>query len=396
MTSISAQRNRFGRRAIGTVMTAVSSTVLIGFVALAVDMGMLYNVRVELQRSADAGALAGGWNLLGDERLQGSAGLTTVFNETRTNAVNLAERNQVFGSNPDVDPNAANAPSGDVVLGYLSNPDDLSESLCTDVGPSSFNAVSVLVRRDSVRNGPIPLLFAQLIGFGSRPVTARGVAAIKDGAVVGYKVTPQSGNADLLPLALHINSWNGLIAGTTTNGDNFAYNPDTGVVSAGSDGVLELNIYPGAGSGQLPPGNFGTVDIGNPNNSTADLSRQIRYGVNAADLAYLGGEVKFGPDGVLPLNGDTGLSAGIKDDLAAIIGKPRAIPVFNQVAGPGNNAVYSVIRFAGIRIMDVKLTGPMSGKRVIVQPAVVVDDAAIAQNGADKSTYVYQPPRLVR
>jgi hypothetical protein len=146
----------------------------------------------------------------------------------------------------------------------------------------------------------------------------------------------------------------------------------------------------------LPPGNFGTVDIGNPNNSTADLSRQIRYGVNADDLAYFGGELKLGADGTLQLTGDTGLSAAIKDDLTSIIGQPRAIPLFSTVAGPGNNSVFTIVGFAGIRILDVKLTGSMSSKKVIIQPAFIVDDAVLTGPGSGSSYFVYQPVHLVR
>ncbi len=189
-------------------------------------------------------------------------------------------------------------------------------------------------------------------------------------------------NAGLLPFALKIAYWTALLAaGANGSNDNYTYNPATGAVSSGPDGVPELNLYPGSGGGQLPPGNFGTVDVGSPNNSTADISRQIRYGVNAEDMSYFGGELTLGPDGTLTLNGDTGLSAAVKDDLESVKGLPRAIPLFTSVSGNGNNSNFVVVGFAGVRIMYVKLTGSMSGKQVIIQPALVIDGTAIA--GAD-------------
>ncbi|MEK7839296.1 MAG: hypothetical protein AAB328_15080, partial [candidate division NC10 bacterium] len=178
--------------------------------------------------------------------------------------------------------------------------------------------------------------------------------------------------------------------------DNYAYDPVTGAVTAGQDGINELNLYPGGGASQLPPGNFGTVDIGNPNNSTADLSRQIRDGVSADDLAYFGGELALGPDGTLEFTGATGLSAAIKDDLTAIKGLPRAISLFSSVTGPGNNSVFTIVGFAGIRILDVKLTGSMSSKQVIIQPAYVVDAAAMTGPSSGPSSFVYTPVHLVR
>jgi hypothetical protein len=105
--------------------------------------------------------------------------------------------------------------------------------------------------------------------------------------------------------------------------------------------------------------------------------------------------LRLGDDGTLLLNGDTGLSAGIKDELEAIKGHPRAIPIFSQVSGPGNNAMYTVVGFVGIRIMNVQLTGKMSTKNLIVQPAVVVDDSAVVDPGPGPSYYVYRPVQLV-
>src|SRR5258706_4090653 len=51
---------RFGsERGITLFMTAAGLVVLLGFVALAVDMGMLYTARADCQKIADAAALAG-------------------------------------------------------------------------------------------------------------------------------------------------------------------------------------------------------------------------------------------------------------------------------------------------------------------------------------------------
>ena len=46
--------------------------------------------------------------------------------------------------------------------------------------------------------------------------------------------------------------------------------------------------------------------------------------------------------------------------------------------------------------MDVKLTGPMTKKGVVIQPTFVVDGAAITGPGTGSSYFVYKRPRLVR
>ncbi len=102
---------------------------------------------------------------------------------------------------------------------------------------------------------------------------------------------------------------------------------------SGSDGVLEMNIYPDANT-SLPSGNRGTVDLGSPNNSTNDLKRQIQYGLNAYDLSFFpNNTIQLGSNGTLVLNGDTGISAGIEASLQSIIGQKRIMPIFTTVSG---------------------------------------------------------------
>ena len=158
-------------------------------------------------------------------------------------------------------------------------------------------------------------------------------------------------------------------------------------------GFPRRTLYPqGTGS----PGNRGTVDFGNTNNATPDLQRQILYGLNAADLAYHGGSISFDANGELILNGDTGISAAIKSSLEQIKGQPRMIPIFDSVSGNGNNAYYTITGFTGIRILNVKLTGAMKSKQVIVQPAAIQTRGGIKDDdGSNRTTLIYSPVVLV-
>ena len=58
------------------------------------------------------------------------------------------------------------------------------------------------------------------------------------------------------------------------------------------------------------------------------------------------------------------------------------------------NNNYTIVGFAGVRIVNVKLTG--NPKHVYIQPAFVTDDSAITGAGSGPSYFVYQPPRLSR
>jgi hypothetical protein len=186
--------------------------------------------------------------------------------------------------------------------------------------------------------------------------------------VKGFSSPPNSTTGiNLLPFALDLQTWNDMLNGGGT--DVYNYNTVSGLLTSGSDGIREVNLYPqGTGS----PGNRGTVDIGGSNNSTADIARQIIHGISSEDLEDLGKPLVLDANGTMTLNGDTGISAGVKDELASIIGETRIIPIFSQVSGNGNNANYTIVQWAGVRILHVKLTGSMSSKKLIVQPAPII------------------------
>ncbi|MGN6543792.1 MAG: Tad domain-containing protein, partial [Aureliella sp.] len=159
------------------------------------------------------------------------------------------------------------------------------------------------------------------------------------------------------------------------------------------DGIPEGNLYPqGTGS----PGNRGTVDIGDSNNSTADIARQIKQGISSDDLVKLGKPLEICSDGTMTLNGDTGISAGVKDELASLIGKTRIVPIFSQVSGNGNNATYTVVKWVGIRVLDVKLTGSLSSKKVMIQAAPMVCPYVTVGGSTDMSSGVFSPVVLTR
>jgi Flp pilus assembly protein TadG len=374
------------RRGTITVLAAALSMVALGLVAFAVDIGYILASKQELQRSADAAALAACWSYA--KELADGAQPADAIAAGRQSAADYAFSNRIGNLQPAISQNSANSASGDVVFGRIDDLYSYGASISTST-PSSFNAVKVKVRRDATLNGETPFFFAKVFGRTSLGLNAEATAGFYRG-ISGVKTPSTGGNIDILPYALDWDTWEDLLDGVAS--DNWRWNPSTKTVSAGSDGVLEVNLFPqGTGS----PGNRGTVDIGSSNNSTADIARQIVHGISPADMAYHGGSLELDDNGELELNGDTGISAGVKDELNSIKGQPRLIPIFSQVMGPGNNAQYTIVHWAGIRIMEVKLTGSMNQKRVIIQPATMVVPGGVAST-EDKSNYAYTPVVLVK
>lgn len=375
------------RRGAISILAAVLAVVLLGMVAFAVDIGYILSSKEEIQRTADSAALAAAWEFA-DCLTEGDS-VSDAIASARTEANTYAQLNFVGNLGPAIDSNASNAAGGDLVFGYIndfSNPNAPFDTTATD----RFNAVRVKVRRDSNMNGELPLFFARIFGNDSQSVQAKATAALARD-IAGFEITSDGSWIDILPIALDYETWVDWKAGETGT-DYYGYHESSHSVSSGGDGKLEVNLYP---KGNGSPGNRGMVDIGSNSNSTADINRQILYGVSESDLAYHGGKLEFDSEGKLYLNGDTGISAGVKEELASIIGEPRCIPIFESVHGPGNNAIYTIVAWQGIRIVDVKLTGPMSKKHVTIQMAPVVSKGMIPSTTVGQSNYVYSPVILV-
>ena len=370
-------------------MSAMLMVFMMIMLAFAVDIGYLLTARTELQRSADSAALAAAWDYVDEGSFSGDPNLTTAITSARGHASEYAGLNSVARAAPLLDTNLANSLDGDIVLGYLSNFSDPSAVFQVN-NPADYNAVTVRVRRQDDWNGLVPMFFARILGINGSQLEAEATAALAK-QIGGFQIPGDGSNLGILPFALDEDTWNDLLAGNAS--DDFSWDADTGTASSGSDGIQEVNLYP---QGTDSPGNRGTVDIGGSNNSTKDIARQITDGVSESDLEHLDGKIELDENGELFLNGDTGISAGVKDELTSIIGKPRVIPIFRTVVGPGNNATYTIVGFAGIRIMEVKLTGNMSGKRVIIQPAPMVIKGTIPSNSDTTSYLVFSPAYLIR
>lgn len=375
------------RRGALTILAAILCVVLLGMVAFAVDIGYVLSSKEEIQRTADAAALAAAWEFA--ERLSDGCTSAEAQAYARTEGNGYSVANPVGHVGPAVDTNPSNAAGGDMVFGYIDDFDDASAQFDTSQ-PDRYNAVRVTVRRDQTLNGELPLFFARIFGHDSQSVHAAATAALARD-IKGFEVPSDGSWVQILPITLDYDTWVAWKNGTCGS-DDYCYTKSSGSVSCGGDGKLEVNLYP-IGNGS--PGNRGMVDIGSNNNSTADIARQIVYGISQDDLNYHGGKLEFDEFGKLYLNGDTGISAGVKDELASIIGQPRVIPIFEEVNGPGNNAIYTIVAWQGVRIMDVKLTGPISKKHVTIQMAPACGRGSIPGTTVGTSSYVFSPVILI-
>jgi len=161
---VEAGARRARRRGAVVVQVAIAMTALMGFSALAIDVSMMYNARTELQRAADAAALAAA-SALGDYS-QGSP-LATA----RQLAAEFANANTVLTAGVQLD-------TSDVVFGRATiNPaTGKYEFTETETFP---NAVRVRARRtDGSPSGAVPLFFANIFGISSTDIAAQATAVL--------------------------------------------------------------------------------------------------------------------------------------------------------------------------------------------------------------------------
>ena len=111
------QQPRKSRRGAVTALAAILAIVLVGMVAFSVDIGYVLSAKEELQRSADAAALASCWEY--GERLSKGSSSTLAAQHGRTVAAQYAAANRVTGNGMSLDPNTANSANGDIVYGLI-------------------------------------------------------------------------------------------------------------------------------------------------------------------------------------------------------------------------------------------------------------------------------------
>ncbi|NOX59538.1 MAG: VWA domain-containing protein [Planctomycetes bacterium] len=146
-------------------------TAIIGFAALSVDVGSMYNAKGDLQRTADAAALAAASKLSAFDE-----GNPTTL--ARAEALLYAEQNDVFGRSVTLD--GSDVEFGRAVLvpggGY-------------DFEPTSVNPDAVRVRvrlTEGSSNGALSLYFARIFGYDTADIDAEAIAMLvpRDIAIV--------------------------------------------------------------------------------------------------------------------------------------------------------------------------------------------------------------------
>lgn len=359
------------------VMVAILMVVLLGCVALAVDIGHLYVARAELQRAADSAALAGALAL-------GRGSDDSPLGDYYPSSEEVYSQAELYAvSNPVVGQGAVVNRNSDITIGYLEYPRNLSASLQT-VALDQCNAVQVIARRDSSNpKGKVQLFFAPIWGINSSAVSASAIAVLDD-RFYGYE-PGECGAA--IPFTIDEDVWNDQIV--NGNGpDEYSYDSETGDVLLSPDGEPEVKLFPDKvfdDDAEEGAGNFGILHIGPGEGAlgTSVIVDQITYGISGDDFVSMTGEplIKFynqvsGEPIVYnavtyDILGDPGLKVGMENAMQDKIGKTVGFFLHSSFSGTGANTVFNVVGMRFGRIMTVDL---LSGsKAIVIQPTAFYD-----------------------
>jgi hypothetical protein len=340
--------SRQGNIAVMSVFLLIS---MLSMVALTVNIGRLSNSLAHLQNANDATSKAAAWKLLDSWDAYNQVSLASG-EATKLSAKTMAD----YGV-------AETLTTTDMKFGsYGWNPN--SQKLEVNWGQTPANLVQTKFSRLDQRDNALDVVLRKFLGRDTMELkTISNVVFIP---ATGFRAPTGNQTLEILPFALDIDTWIALENGD--GDDEFGVHPVTNAVSAGPDGIREVKIFPIGNDKSLPSGNRGTLRLGDNNNSTSKLSRQIREGLNANDMSSHpnGFSVAQGP---MFLPGDPGVSAAIEDDLNEILGQNRILPLFTSVSGSGANASYEIVKFVGVKVVQADLRGAMQFKAVLLQPA---------------------------
>ena len=201
-------------RGITLYMAAAGMFVLLGFVALAVDMGMLYQVRNDTQNIADAAALAGAREAF------------IVPSSNKTLSAKEAAKSAARANYTPVAASDIRLRDGDIQV----------------VDTSGEHTVNVTVRRTAANGNPVRTFFAPIVGFPTVDVTATATAEayLPDGTSSGPRFGAQCIKPWLLP----------------------DINPNTGVPFAAQDIGTDIIVKGGnPQTDSTAPGQFYPLDL---------------------------------------------------------------------------------------------------------------------------------------
>jgi Putative Flp pilus-assembly TadE/G-like len=293
------------------ITVTLSLTLLLGFAALVVDIGLNWATRTSAQSAADSAALAGASTLLEDG---GAAAITTVQSLLNTNVTNLIDPITDAGWATDGD-----EANGEIVCWLLTNPRPGPGAGCPDLA----NALQVITPPIQVNYAFAPVLGQQTNSIKATAAAGAGPAAPNNCALCLLEPT---GSAALEVLGAGGVEVNG--GGIVVNSTNLA--AVLALSTGGEVSAEQIRVVGGVDLARLdqlvPPAEVNGPPVPDP----------------LAHLPVPTLPVPPGPNPPLVISGATTLSPGVY----------RGIDVPSGATLTLEEGVYVITEFPGFRVRD--------------------------------------------
>jgi Flp pilus assembly protein TadG len=386
-------QSKGSRRGAVAPLTAIMMVPLLGLVAFAIDAGWMALSRSGLQDAADAAALAGAQQLIGQATPSvsgnGSYVLQNGFTQyympgagaQQTMIVNAATAAAIKSAKDFATYHSAGAVDHLVLL------DSDIEFGMTDAGGNytrlvapytTFpNTIKVMLRLDANANGSLRLFFAPVLGTNTMDLQARASATIYTGTIDSFN-PGTSRSSRILPMAYDVNHWNNYLR--TGN------SPDGTQAVADASGNSQLQVYP---SPSTFPGNWGLLSLDQQNDNPATIGKWVGSGASGSDLQQ---EINakllplslhdpnqwdwkgfvFDNSSVQYLNGHTGDTFILPLFKPVNQGSPPTYSGYQPGVDQNGFRNYNIVQFAG-----VKISSPQQSSNIMIQPAPLIDPNAV-------------------
>ena len=169
-------RRRGDRRGVAMVTVLVALAALIAAAALAIDVGLVWAARTQLQNATDAAALAGAAHLID------KVGPSVTLSEAQTAVHDQAGLNKSVAV---AVPSGLAVDSADILVGHWDLATRSFNSSVDLSDPNDVNAVDVTTRQDGIANSPVPAIMARILGRDAFSVSARATAYLGFAGRVG-------------------------------------------------------------------------------------------------------------------------------------------------------------------------------------------------------------------
>jgi Flp pilus assembly protein TadG len=371
-------------------LLALLMVPLLAMVAFSVDTGYMVEVRAELQRTADAAALAGIQQLYasyGSWKSANTASQITIANQAISNAKTTASAVAQLNKAGNV---AIQLLSSDLDVGYTDSNNKYYSGASIPTGKYP-NTVHVTARRDNTSlptsNGELKLFFGGVVGMKSVALTTYASAIAYEGMITNFK-SSLGINGSLLPVAVDATQW-------TSFYQLGALSPYTDPNA--TTGSAWLQIYPG-GTGSSMDGLLSLNGSKAASNGYySGTTGWIEGGPTSSDISSLqsAGDLPLPTD----LSGETwasgpGMKSDLLTDFQALITTPqtmRLLPLFDPNSTGttgGGNGTYQIVAFVPVYVVYAQGHGK-ANMDIAVVPAggsVVTDPTAVVTNQAPLSS----------